>query len=64
MRSNSATALRQETVAIVTKDADMVSGTAATMMTSIAMDATTLRSGEADMISGQNAFMMTSIADL
>lgn len=64
MRSNTATALRQETIAIVTKAADLVEGTATTMMTSVAMDATALRSGAADMVTGQNTFMMTSVADL
>lgn len=64
MRSNSATALRQETIAIVAKEAYMAAGTATTMMTSVALDATALRSGAADMVTGQNTFMMTSVADL
>jgi hypothetical protein len=64
MRSNTATTLRQETIAIVANEADMMTGTATTMMTSVAMDATALRTGAADMVTGQNAFMMTSVADL
>lgn len=64
MRTNTATVLRQEIATIVAKEADMVSGACTTMMTSVALDATTLRTGAADMISGQNALMMTSVADL
>ena len=64
MRSNTATALRQETLAIVAKEADLIEGMATTMMTSVALDATALRSGAADMVTGQNTFMMTSVADL
>ncbi len=64
MRTNTAYVLHQEITPIVAKQAEMVTGTATTMMTSVALDATAVRSGAADMISGQSAFMMTSVADL
>lgn len=64
MNSNTATVLRQETIALVSKEACMLSGSETVMMTSVALDATAHRSGAADMICGANAFMMTSVADL
>ncbi len=60
MTTNTATALRLETT-IATPAAEMISGAATSLMSSIAQDTVSAR---ADMLSGAKTCMMSSIADL
>ncbi len=61
MKTTAAAALRLEMTTLSAPTAQMLSGTATTLMTSIAQDKVTAR---ADMLSGAKTCMMTSIADL
>lgn len=56
-----AAALRLDITTVAAPTAEMLAGTATTLMTSIAQDKVTAR---ADMLSGAKTCMMTSIADL